>query len=415
MKNIVPLQVYYYVVATILMVKINKAICFQFHHMHCARGVSQIRRLQQFSCLANDTLSHHQKNDVCILIPCKTEFQQVSYDISEKLGIPLCSACDDNSSFVGGKAQDKFAHCLHIVPYDFQSLESFAVSIQPMNDPTRRSKRKNSMPSRMQPFFIDFCPPTKSKLGQRLGNQTLQKGGESLLKAVAPMKLGNNGNGANIFDFNTGFGQDSIVMAMGGASRVYMIERDPIVGLLLADAMRRLELISHLDEEDDCIDRSKNDVISNAKILSAKLELHQCDSVEFSKSIRMQHSSDFDHDELIPNIPLPDVCYLDPMFPPRTKSSAVKKNMQILHGLFQNKAVDDDNRIEEERYLLNEALMVARKRVVVKRPVTALPLGMNDEKGNGIKGITKPSYELKGSINRFDVYVVDNNKAQQWI
>eukprot|EP00957_Ditylum_brightwellii_P077426 5882692-Ditylum_brightwellii.AAC.1 len=95
------------------------------------------------------------------------------------------------------------------------------------------------------------------------------------------------------------------------------------------------------------------------------------------------------------------------MFPPRTKSAAVKKDMQILHGLLQtnqkthsNNDNDDDtasiidngqnaihkklnqkqaNRLEEERALLNAALDIAKNRVVVKRPLKAPPLGVVDD------------------------------------
>ena len=37
----------------------------------------------------------------------------------------------------------------------------------------------------------------------------------------------------------------------------------------------------------------------------------------------------------------PDVCYLDPMFPPRTRSEAVKKDMQILHSLLGSNEAEE--------------------------------------------------------------------------
>ena len=46
------------------------------------------------------------------------------------------------------------------------------------------------------------------------------------------------------------------------------------------------------------------------------------------------------------DLPPPDVVYLDPMFPPRTRPSAVKKNIQILHSLLdtqQKIETDNDN------------------------------------------------------------------------
>merc|ERR1739844_375299 len=108
-------------------------------------------------------------------------------------------------------------------------------------------------------------------------------GGEIILKAVAPSKTGEGGVGAVIFDFNAGFGQDSVVMACGGASVVHMIERNPIVGLLLDDAMRRLELVSSVDiERDDLYD---TETILKARVLSEKLVLYQGDSIEFSRKV----------------------------------------------------------------------------------------------------------------------------------
>ena len=85
------------------------------------------------------------------------------------------------------------------------------------------------------------------------------------------------------------------------------------------------------------------------------------------------------------------------MFPARTKSASVKKNMQILHGLLDSQAIDDAVRQLEEAELLGVAYEAARTRVVVKRPVNAEPLG-------GQQAL-KPSYSIRGSVNRWDVYV----------
>ena len=82
----------------------------------------------------------------------------------------------------------------------------------------------------------------------------------------------------------------------------------------------------------------------------------------------------------------PHVCYLDPMFPPRTKSSAVKKKMQLLQGLLGegSEDADQEGRVEEERALLHVALALAQRRVVVKRPIHAPPLGVcNVQQGEG--------------------------------
>ena len=127
----------------------------------------------------------------------------------------------------------------------------------------------------------------------------------------------------------------------------------------------------------------------------------------------------------IPSYP-PDVCYLDPMFPPRKKkSSAVKKDMAMLHSLLgtasvvavnEEEEVTDDthDRIHEEQALLLAAYNTAQRRIVVKRPISALPLGLeavdsdsdSDNSTDGDRNIPKPSYDVRGSVNRFDVYII---------
>jgi len=335
---------------------------------------------------------------MCLAVPENPNHLDISHEIATMFQIPAVSL--DDHDFI--QSNHLYDNCLHITTYQYQSfLESYAISIQPLNNdnskPNRkRVKRRNA--STMQPFHIDFCPNLNSKLGKRLGKSSHPEG---LLKAVAPSKLGDgNGNGAVVFDLTAGFGQDSIILAMGGASKVYMVERDPVVGVLLKDAMRRLELVSSLDNNPNDDDEG----IKRAKILHDKLELHQGDGINFAKIV-LSSSTEISKS----SIPLPDVCYLDCMFPPRTKSSAVKKNMQILHGLLQTNTIPDDNHLEairneEERALLEQALKLAKKRVVVKRPVNAAALGVGRNKN--IAELRLPSYELKGSVNRFDIYVL---------
>jgi 16S rRNA (guanine1516-N2)-methyltransferase len=83
----------------------------------------------------------------------------------------------------------------------------------------------------------------------------------------------------------------------------------------------------------------------------------------------------------------PEVIYLDPMYPHRTKSSLVKKEMRILRVL----AGDD----QDAAGLLVAALACARKRVVVKRPRLA----------PRIEGQT-PSTEITSKNSRYDVYLI---------
>ena len=79
----------------------------------------------------------------------------------------------------------------------------------------------------------------------------------------------------------------------------------------------------------------------------------------------------------------PDVVYLDPMFPTGRKA-AERKPLRVLRRL-----VGDDADAGE---LLAAALRVAKRRVVVKRPLRADPLG------------AKPTATHRGKAARYDVY-----------
>ena len=85
----------------------------------------------------------------------------------------------------------------------------------------------------------------------------------------------------------------------------------------------------------------------------------------------------------------PDVVYLDPMYPERQKSAAVKKEMAYFHSVV--------GAAQEEAELLAAARAVAKKRVVVKRP--RLGEFLNGE---------KPAYQYTGKSTRFDVYLPDH-------
>ncbi len=86
-----------------------------------------------------------------------------------------------------------------------------------------------------------------------------------------------------------------------------------------------------------------------------------------------------------------DVIYLDPMFPERLKSAAVKKEMQAFHQLVGQ---DDDG-----RHLLGAALDKALYRVVVKRPRLAPPVGD-----------IEPNHRLEGKSSRFDIYALRSQR-----
>lgn len=85
-----------------------------------------------------------------------------------------------------------------------------------------------------------------------------------------------------------------------------------------------------------------------------------------------------------------DVIYLDPMFPARGKSAAVKKEMALFQRLLEQDAGHSD---ADE--LLPWALGCDVARVVVKRPAKAPQLANKP-----------PSHCISGKAVRYDVYVL---------
>ena len=84
-----------------------------------------------------------------------------------------------------------------------------------------------------------------------------------------------------------------------------------------------------------------------------------------------------------------DVIYIDPMFPKRGKTAAVKKDLATIQALHAGKTVAND-----PEDLLVWALAQPVERVVIKRPVKEPALGN-----------IKPSYSITGKTVRFDVMV----------
>jgi 16S rRNA (guanine1516-N2)-methyltransferase len=156
-----------------------------------------------------------------------------------------------------------------------------------------------------------------------------------------------------VLDATAGLGRDAFVLASLGCT-VDMIERSAVVAALLADGLQRAEKDAEL-------------------------------SAWLPERMRLVHGIAF---ELLSNWQgkKPDVVYLDPMFPHRKKSALVKKEMR----LFQQLLGPD----EDADKLLEPALHLALKRVVVKRPSGAPYLAEQ-----------KPDIEYTGKANRFDVYL----------
>lgn len=172
-------------------------------------------------------------------------------------------------------------------------------------------------------------------------------GRELLVKAVRVRGV----EGIRVFDATAGLGEDSLLLAAAGFS-VTMCEGDPVIAALLADGLRRA-----------------------------------ADDPELSGIVGRMSLVEGDSIEILPSLTeVPDVVYLDPMFPARTKSAAVKKKFQLLHRL--------ESPCADEASLMDAALAAHPRKIVVKRPIKAPVLA-------GVR----PSHSISGKAVRYDVIV----------
>jgi len=195
---------------------------------------------------------------------------------------------------------------------------------------------------KVHPVFVDF-------LTGATAHRRLHGGGAG--QAVAKAVGLNKKKQLRILDATAGLGRDSFVMATLGAN-VLMFERNPVVYLLLRNGLDRLA------EDGSLLDITKRLKLSKTSLV---------DNIEAVKTFS------------------PEVIYLDPMFPERSKSAKVKKDMALFHGV-----VGAD---EDADSLLAPALEIAECRVVIKRPKHAPELDGH-----------KPTTALVGKSSRFDIY-----------
>ena len=225
---------------------------------------------------------------------------------------------------------------------NFEALDAhsshYVLSIE--KDRIQLAPRDKSMGN---PVVVDFSSGT---IGFR-GRQNVRQ--ELLVKAV----LGRDKKSApSVLDMTGGLGRDSFILACAGCN-VTTLERNPLVFLLLSDGLYRA-----------AADIELQPIVRN-------IDLHFCDAVK-AGSVASELSSY-------------DVVYMDPMFPERTKSALVKKEMRVFRDV-----VGEDMDVNQ---LFEQARNVARKKVIVKRP----------RKSAFIKD-KKPTYSVEGRSSRFDVY-----------
>jgi 16S rRNA (guanine1516-N2)-methyltransferase len=196
-----------------------------------------------------------------------------------------------------------------------------------------------------KPLVIDFLSTQMRRRGQQAGLKR-----ESLARALGLKKQ----TQPRIIDATAGLGRDSFILACLGF-RVTLLERSPIIHAILADGLRRART-----------DLSIGPIVE-------RMELIQTNALTWLAAL--------------PKSALPELIYLDPMFPERQKSALVKKDMQIFHAL-----MGEDTDADQ---LLTLALTCATQRVVVKRPRLA----------NYVANRT-PSFSQDGSSCRFDIYLI---------
>jgi len=195
------------------------------------------------------------------------------------------------------------------------------------------------------PLYVDFLSAQNQ---YRLKSTSLRK--EALIRALG-LKAGAN---YSIIDATAGLARDSFILASFGF-KVQLLERSPIIIALVQDGMKRALVHPEIAP-----------IINNMKII-------ETDARDYLAN-------------LMPPA-YPDLIYLDPMFPPKSKAALSKKEMQLFQAILPS--IDEEN-----SELLTTALACAKHRVVVKRPKQA------DNLGN-----IAPHFSLKGSSCRFDIYL----------
>lgn len=162
----------------------------------------------------------------------------------------------------------------------------------------------------------------------------------------------------SVLDLTGGLGKDAFVLATLGC-KVTLLERNPRVYSALSEGIANAKEYARRDDP-------------QLGVILDRLTLNLMDAFVYLREnvdIKQQ------------------VIYLDPMFPERKKSAAVKKDMVMLQAIVGS---DDDS-----DQLLIEALKSGASRIVVKRPKLAPSLAQ-----------LVPAIVYRGSSSRFDVYPV---------
>ncbi len=218
------------------------------------------------------------------------------------------------------------------------------LELRPVDAPDNyRLELRHAGPNSPGGIFVDF-------VGGRAGHRRRTgEGRKQPLGRAVGLKPGEH---PRILDATGGLGRDAFVLATLGCF-VTVIERNAFVCALLEDGLRRAA--------------------------------HDPETAAVVSRITLMHEDARSYLADLPDNACPDVIYLDPMYPTREKSAAVKKEMRMLQELLGPDSDADQ--------LLTFARKCARQRVVVKRPKSAPDL-------NG----ETPHHRIVTPNTRYDVY-----------
>ncbi|GJH43289.1 class I SAM-dependent methyltransferase [Pasteurella canis] len=241
-----------------------------------------------------------------------------------------------------GNTENFIALCqAQSIEQDYSSYLAL-VQIDDEQGQTRLELRKLDEP-KLGAVYVDFVHGVMAHRRKFGGGR-----GEAIAKAIGIKK----DYLPTVIDATAGLGRDAFVLASLGC-KVRLVERHPVVRLLLQDGLQR----AYADKE-------------IGEMMQQNMQL-----------LTVQHIA-----QLQPEIDFADAVYLDPMYPHKQKSALVKKEMRVFQHLV-GADTDADN-------LLEPALKLAKKRVVVKRPDYANFLAQHS-----------PDFSRETKNHRFDIYV----------
>lgn len=170
------------------------------------------------------------------------------------------------------------------------------------------------------------------------------------LKSLLPRALGLDKSKVSVLDITGGFCEDSFTLSSLGI-KVCAIEQSKIIFSLVEAALEKEGQVS-------------------------EFTLFCKNSLEYMQDLIVLNQR-------------PKAIYMDPMFEISSRKALSNKSMQVLQVL---ESYTEDLK-EKNLLLLNQALICASNRVVLKR----------HKKTPSLK---KPSYTLKGKLVRYDIYLV---------